>query len=246
MKPIPESQQSRVLIQLRDLILKGAFAPGERLAEIPLAEKLDASRTPVRLALTTLEYEGLIEAVPSGGYRMRGFTATEVSHAIQTRGVLEGYAARLLAEKGPSKQLVRQLRQCLDEGDEAVNKIQMNFDDYATYVQVNERIHALILEGCGNRTVQRMMEMLNGQPFAAPSAMLPMQSSHEEGTRSMQQAQLQHHALVQAIERRQGTRAQALGEEHVEIARMNVEYATNNPELAAEVMPGIRLVTQTV
>lgn len=245
MKPIPESQQSRVLIQLRDLILKGAFAPGERLAEIPLAEKLDASRTPVRLALTTLEYEGLIEAMAGGGYRMRGFTTTEVSHAIQTRGVLEGYAARLLTEKGPSKQILRQLRQCLDEGDEAVNKIQMNFDDYAAYVEINERFHALILEGCGNRTVQRMMEMLNGQPFAAPSAMLPMQSSHEEGTRAMQQAQLQHHAIVQAIERGQGTRAQALGEEHVEIARMNVEYATKNPELAAEVMPGIRLVTRT-
>lgn len=244
MKPIAESQQSRVLIQLRDLILKGAFAPGERLAEIPLAERLEASRTPVRLALTTLEYEGLIEAMSGGGYRMRGFTPTEVSHAIQTRGVLEGYAARLLAEAGPSKDILRKLHQCLEEGDEAV-KTQMSFDDYAAYVEINERFHALILEGCGNRTVLRMMEMLNGQPFAAPSAMLPMQSSHEEGTRAMQQAQFQHHAIVQAIERGQGSRAQALGEEHVEIARMNVEYATRNPELAAEIMPGIRLVTRT-
>ncbi|WP_244263301.1 GntR family transcriptional regulator [Pusillimonas noertemannii] len=244
MKPIAESQQSRVLIQLRDLILKGAFAPGERLAEIPLAERLEASRTPVRLALTTLEYEGLIEAMSSGGYRMRGFTATEVSHAIQTRGVLEGYAARLLTENGPTKQLLRQLHECLEQIDEAVNKPQMSFDDYAAYVELNARFHELILEGSGNRTLQRMMDMLNGQPFAAPSAMLPMQSSHEEGTRAMQMAQLQHHALVQAIERGQGARAQALGEEHVEIARMNVEYATSNPELAAEVMPGIRLVTR--
>jgi len=244
MRPIAESQQSRVLIQLRDLILKGAFDPGERLAEIPLAERLDASRTPVRLALTTLEYEGLIEAVPSGGYRMRGFTSTEVSHAIQTRGVLEGYAARLLTEMGPSKQLLRQLHECLEQADEAVNKSLMSFDDYAAYVDINNRFHALILEGCGNRTLQRMMDMLNGQPFAAPSAMLPMQSSDEAGTRSMQQAQLQHHAIVQAIERGQGARAQALGEEHVEIARSNVEYATKNPDLVAEVMPGIRLVTR--
>jgi GntR family transcriptional regulator of vanillate catabolism len=41
-----DSQQNRVLVQLRDLILKGEFVPGERLAEIPLAEKLGASRTP--------------------------------------------------------------------------------------------------------------------------------------------------------------------------------------------------------
>jgi len=240
----PESQQSRVLIQLRDLILKGAFAPGERLAEIPLAEKLEASRTPVRLALTTLEYEGLIEAMASGGYRMRGFTAAEVSHAIQTRGVLEGYAARMLAEKGVSKALSRQLRDCLEEADAVVGKPRMELDDYAAYVDTNTRFHALILDGSGNRTLKRMMEMLNGQPFAAPSAMLPMQSSLEEGTRWMQQAQYQHHAIVQAIERGQGARAQALGEEHVEIARMNVEYATRNPELAARVMPGIRLMTR--
>jgi GntR family transcriptional regulator of vanillate catabolism len=58
----------------------------------------------------------------------------------------------------------------------------------------------------------------------------------------MQQAHRQHHALVQAIERGQGSRAQALGEEHVEIARMNLEYALERPELAAEVMPGMRLV----
>ena len=43
-----ESQQERVLVYLRDLILKGEFAPGERLGEVALAERLKASRTPVR------------------------------------------------------------------------------------------------------------------------------------------------------------------------------------------------------
>src|SRR5437667_10413158 len=69
-----ESQQSRVLVQLRDLILKGEFAPGERLAELTLAEKLGASRTPVRLALASLEQEGLVEPSPARGYVMRQST----------------------------------------------------------------------------------------------------------------------------------------------------------------------------
>src|SRR3712207_5908365 len=85
-EPCMESTQSRVLVQLRDLILKGGFAPGERLAEIPLAERLGASRTPVKLALATLEHEGLIESSPGGGYQMRRFTAREVSDAILVRG----------------------------------------------------------------------------------------------------------------------------------------------------------------
>ena len=93
--------------------------------------------------------------------------------------------------------------------------------------------------------VKRVMDMLSGQPFAAPSAMLPMQSSmDEEGHQWMKQAHRTHHALVQAIERHQGTRAQALGEEHVEIARMNLDYALDKPELAAKIMPGIKLVME--
>lgn len=237
-----DSQQSRVLVQLRDLILKGEFVPGERLAEIPLAAKLGASRTPVRLALTSLEHEGLIEPCPSGGYQMRRFTAQEVADAIRVRGLIEGFAARLLAENGAQRQLLRELHECLEDGDKTVNKSSMELDDYAAYVEMNDRFHTLIMEGCGNSALRRVMDMLDGQPFASPSAMLPMQSSMEEGQQWMRQAHRTHHALVQAIERGQGTRAQALGEEHVEIARMNLEYALERPELAADLLPGMRLV----
>lgn len=237
-----DSQQSRVLVQLRDLILKGEFVPGERLAEIPLAEKLGASRTPVRLALTSLEHEGLIEQSPSGGYQMRRFTSQEIADAIRVRGLIEGFAARLIAEEGAPRQLLRELHECLDDGDKAVNKPDMDIDDYAAYVEMNDRFHKLIMNGSGNLALQRVMDMLDGQPFASPSAMLPMQSSMEEGQQWMRQAHRTHHALVQAIERGQGSRAQALGEEHVEIARMNLDYALERPELAAELMPGMRLV----
>jgi GntR family transcriptional regulator, vanillate catabolism transcriptional regulator len=235
-----DSQQSRVLVQLRDLILKGEFEPGERLAEIPLAEKLGASRTPVRLALASLEHEGLIEPSPGGGYQMRRFTSQEIADAIRVRGVVEGFAARLLAEGGASRQLLRELHDCLAEGDQAVNKAEMGLDDYAAYVEMNDRFHQLIVGGCGNGALQRVMDMLDGQPFAAPSAMLPMQASMSEGHQWMKLAHRTHHAMVQAIERGQGSRAQALGEEHVEIARMNLDYALERPELAAQLMPGMR------
>ena len=237
-----DSQQSRVLVQLRDMILKGEFGPGERLAEIPLAEKMGASRTPVRLALASLEHEGLIEPSPAGGYQMRRFTSQEIADSIRVRGVIEGFAARLLAEDGAPRQLLRELHECIEEGDKVVNKATMELDDYAAYVQMNDRFHQLIVEGCGNAAVKRIMDLLDSQPFASPSAMLPMQSSMHEGQQWMQQAHRTHHAMVQAIERGQGSRAQALGEEHVEIARMNLDYALERPELAAELMPGMKLV----
>jgi GntR family transcriptional regulator of vanillate catabolism len=237
-----ESTQSRILIQLRDLILKGGFAPGERLAEIPLAERLGASRTPVKLALATLEHEGLIESSSGGGYQMRKFTSREVSDAIQVRGVLEGYAARTIAEHGLSRQLAREFQECLAVGDRAVEKESMEIDDYAAYVEMNNRFHDLLIGGSGNSALARAIDMLNGLPFAAASAMLPMQSSIDEGHESMRMAHRQHHALVQAMERGQGLRAQALCEEHVEIARMNLEFALERPDIVAEMLPGIGLV----
>src|SRR3954470_17983928 len=141
-----DSQQSRVLVQLRDMILKGVFTPGERLAEIPLAEKLGASRTPVKLALASLEHEGLIEASPAGGYQMRRFTSQEISDSIRVRGLIEGFAARLIAEDGAPRQMLRALKECLAEGDRIVNKESMSLDDYTAYVQMNDRFHALIIE----------------------------------------------------------------------------------------------------
>jgi GntR family transcriptional regulator of vanillate catabolism len=242
MQPL-ESQQSRVLMQLRDMILKGAFAPGERLAEIPLAERLEASRTPVRLALATLEHEGLIETSPNGGYQMRSFTPREVADAIRVRGVLEGMAARLIAEHGASRALLRELRACLEAGDAAVGKPTMEIDDYAAYAEANDRLHSLLIDGCENVMLKRLMGILNGQPFATASAMLPMQSEFDAGHEWMKQAQRHHHSLVQAIEKGQGGRAQALGEEHVEIALMNLDYALEKPERAAEVLPGLKLVS---
>lgn len=236
------SQQSRALLLLRDLILKGSFAPGERLAEIPLAERLNTSRTPIRLALAALEHEGLVEPLESGGYRMRGFTKQETTDSIRMRGLLEGYAARHLAENGISKRLEHQLRDCLVEADAVVFKVEMSMEDYATYAEVNTHFHDLILKNCDNRIIQRQMDSLLSHPFTAPSAMLPMQSSIEEGPRWMQHAHLQHHALVHAIVHGQGSRAQALGEEHVEVACLNLEYAEKNPEIAQQVLPALRIM----
>ena len=238
------SQTVRAQLALRDMILSGRLRSGERISELQAVDITGVSRTPVRLALASLEHEGLIEQSPSGGYQMRRFTSQEVADAIRVRGVIEGFAARLLAEDGAPRQLLRDLKDCLEAGDRAVNKPSMEIDDYAAYVEMNDRFHKLIVDGCGNLALKRVMDMLGGQPFAAPSAMLPMQSSMEEGQQWMRQAHRTHHAMVQAIERGQGSRAQALGEEHVEIARMNLDYALERPELAAELMPGIRLVSK--
>src|SRR4029453_5941781 len=104
------SQKGRALLLLREMILRGDFQPGERLSELSLVARLSISRTPIRLALERLAHEGLLEASASGGFIARAFTIEDVWDAIEVRGVLEGTAARLAAERLSDVSEVERLR----------------------------------------------------------------------------------------------------------------------------------------
>ena len=234
--------QETVLIQLRDLILRGEFEPGQRLAEQQLAERLGASRTPVRAALVTLEQEGLVEANDTGKFLVRQFTPREVADAIAVRGQLEGMAARLVAEHGVSRQLQGDLQACLDEGDLALAANPLGYESYAAYAVVNDRFHALVLEACGNRALQRAVAINDKLPFAPASAMLPMQGSVALDRDWMLYAHRQHHMLFAALKAGEGARAQSLAIEHTEVAQMNMRMALERRAETGRVLPAIRLV----
>ena len=236
------SLQDTVLIQLRDLILRGTFEPGQRLAEQQLAERLGASRTPIRAALVTLEQEGLIESNDTGGYVTRPFTAQEVHDAIAVRGHLEGMAARLVAEHGLSRQLQGELQACLDDGDRLLAASPLTMESYAAYALMNDRFHACILAACGNRALQRAVALNDKLPFAPASAMLPMQGTVALDRDWMLYAHRQHHMLFDALKRGEGARAQALAAEHTEVAQMNMRLALERRAESEQVMPVMRLV----
>src|ERR1700740_3158358 len=96
-----------VALRLREMILRGELPPGERLAEVALAERLGVSRTPIRQALPALAREGLRAASARRGFVVRSFSPQDVLDAVETRGVLEGLAARRVAERGATPELIR-------------------------------------------------------------------------------------------------------------------------------------------
>ena len=93
-----QSVQLKAQLRLREMILAGDLPGGARIAELSIVEKLGFSRTPIRAALMRLEQEGLLDALPNGGYAVKTFSEREVSDAIELRGTLEGLSARLAAE----------------------------------------------------------------------------------------------------------------------------------------------------
>lgn len=223
------SNQARVLVQLREMILRGTFAGGARLAEIALATQLGVSRTPVKLALTALAQEGLVEALPGGGYAARRLSKQDLNDGVVVRGALEGVAARLLAEQGMGGTLEAELRRQLAAGDallhaEAARHGGMSYDGYVAYGDMNDAFHLMIMTAADNDALFRAWELNNRLPSASPSATLSLHSSGEAALRMLTIAHDQHHALLDAILRRQSARAFAIAEEHVARATVSIDH----------------------
>lgn len=238
-----DSQTARIVVDLRNLIMQGGFASGERLVETALSERLGASRTPVRSALLMLEQQGLVQRARGGGYVVRKYTAREIGEAIAVHANLEGMCARLVAEQGVSRSLSEELQACLDEGDQVARGDLSSMDAIGAYLAVNTRFHKLIVDACGNRVLVDCLASLDRIPFAAAGGMLPFQSQLPDTDDVMRFAQRQHHMLVEALRKGQGARAQALAEEHRQIALLNLKHATEHGGETDDLLPVLRLVT---
>lgn len=236
-----DSQTLKALMGVRDLVLSGEISPRERLSEPVLAIRLGLSRTPLRAALMRLHEEGLLEAIPSGGYAVRSFTLADVVDAIELRGVIEGTAARLAAERGVDAATLDAMRTLLVELDGcfATRPEDMLFD---RYVELNAEFHHALAGLAGSETIRREVLRASHLPFASPSAFLEKQENVPAFRRSLTEAQSQHRAIVDAIERREGARAEALGREHARLARRNLEFAIGDRTLMARV-PGLALMS---
>ncbi len=225
---------------LRSLVLKGAFPANSRISEVALAERLGISRTPLRQAMARLVEEGLLERIETGGCRVVSFTMDDIIDAIEIRGVLEGMAARLAAERGATPELREQCRDVLNTLDDTVANT--GFFDFDSYVRYNARFHQLIGSLAGSSVVSREVERASRLPLASPSAFLQGQETVPDFQASLRLAQTQHRSIFEAIENREGARAEALAREHARLARKNLEFVTlAKPDLIDRV-PGLALV----
>ncbi|HTU88263.1 MAG TPA: GntR family transcriptional regulator [Solirubrobacteraceae bacterium] len=230
---------TRAVLRLRELILRGEFAPGERMSELRLVQRLGVSRTPLRLALAALEHEGLLRELESRGYVVREFTESDIADAIELRGVLEGTAARLAAERGAAPAAVASLREICDTIAEAVSRA--DYESFEQFVALNELFHAGIVQMAASPMLERALEGIIALPFASPSAFVMAQAVLPESREILTMAHRHHLGLVDAIERGQGTRAESLGREHALLARTNLEVALDHPDVL-ERMPGASLL----
>jgi len=209
--------------ELRRRIASGIYAPGERLVELQLSAELGASRTPIRLAFEELTKEGLLERLPTRGFRVRAFDADELADAIDVRGVLEGMAARLASERGLDNSARSVLQDCVQEGRDlleaaAAGDLRI---DARRWIAMNTRFHATLMEAACNAALASTMAHIARMPLVGPQAL----SLHGIAPRLeytfIQRAQQDHEDLLASLLAGEGTRAEALMREHARRSRDN-------------------------
>lgn len=233
------SQSLKALLGIRELVFSGEVGPGVRLSEVTLSGRLGISRTPIRAALAQLDQEGVVETIPSGGYTVRGFTQGDVTDAIELRGALEGMAARVAAERGVPPARLQSMHGLLAELDRIVAEPErMDVQAYsARNGDFHEQLHGL----SGSETIRRELERVMKLPFAGPNAFISDQTATPEVRASLVVAQGQHRALVDAIELREGARAEALAREHARLARPILTVMIEDAKLMTKI-PGLSLI----
>jgi GntR family transcriptional regulator of vanillate catabolism len=239
-RPAHRTQITKAVLRLRELIFGGEFSPGERMSELPLVELLGVSRTPLRLALAELEHEGLLRGLPGGGYVVREFTQGDVRDAIELRGVLEGTAARFAAERGSTARDLNALRATNATIKKLVHR--GDYESFERYLQLNETFHARLLKMARSSQLVRAMEGIVSLPFAGPSAFVLAEAELPASRDILIIAHRHHGSLIEAIERRQSARAEALAREHARVALDNLELVVGHRRDVLERLPGASLL----
>jgi GntR family transcriptional regulator of vanillate catabolism len=113
---------------------------------------------------------------------------------------------------------------------------------FGRYAEINEAFHAGLWRLAKSAMLRRSIEQLLALPFTAPGALVFSWPDPEEGNDEAVIAIEHHRAIVEAIELREGWRAESLAREHAQLARRALKRALQNAEPLRNA-PGATLVT---
>jgi DNA-binding GntR family transcriptional regulator len=153
-KPIERHQtlREKILETIRDAILKGSLKPGERVSEPELAERFGISRTPIREAFRQLESEGYLLVIPRKGAVVASLSERDVEEFYAIKIILEGFAARIAAEKLSDKDIER-----LEAINEKLQKL-ADEGDVKNFFKVHDEFHEVFIKASGN---EKLLELIN-------------------------------------------------------------------------------------
>jgi DNA-binding GntR family transcriptional regulator len=197
----PRMKES-IVDQLRRLILEGKLVPGTVLRQEQLARQLQVSRTPLREALVALEREGFVVISPAGAASVVALDARDAREIMDLREMIDGLAARRLAERGMDAATDRALTALASE------MLGIAPHDKHRYLVANGDFHVAIVEATGHERLRGFIPLVR---MSSEVVYMRLQNQGRRLTRSADE----HTAVLDAIRARDGALAEQLAREHV-------------------------------
>lgn len=192
-----------VVETLRQAIQNGTLQPGERLMEIPLAEELGVSRTPIREAIRKLELEGFVIMIPRRGAYVANITLKDITQVFELRSALEELAAGLAAERITEEEIETLERMLVEIGEHMENK------DMERVVAADVAFHEVLYKASRNDRLVEIVHNLREQTYRFRSF-----SMNQPGR--LRKTWEEHRLLVEAIASHNGSQARKLARLHME------------------------------
>lgn len=211
-RPEPATLADQAYARLKQMIFDFTLMPGDRCSESELAQRLAVSRTPLRQALQRLEREGFLQVMPKVGWQVAPLDFDTFDELYDLRVLIECHAAQRLAEAESRDTLTALAEVWLVPADERPA-------DGAAVGELDERFHALLVQGSGNREMARVHRQITDRiriirrlDFTKPAR---VDATYDE-----------HARILRAITRRRGDEAQRLIRAHIEQSKLEVRHIT--------------------
>jgi DNA-binding GntR family transcriptional regulator len=206
------SLHEQVVEQLREMVIEHELAPGSRVDERLLCERLEVSRTPLREALKVLAAEGLIDLLPSRSARVAPITPESVAHRFDVMSWLERLAGERAVAHVTEKDvqrlqgLLKQMERLLGRGERL------------EYFRQNRLLHRGIVELAHNPVLSAVYDNLVLQIHRARYLVLDSIGHLDRGLK-------EHHEILEALAAKQGDRLGKLLMEHSRKTGQRIQQA---------------------
>ncbi len=210
----------QVAARLRTLLIEGHIAPGHKLNERVLCEKLHVSRTPLREAIKLLAQEGLVDLLPNRGAMAVRLTETDVMHSFELLAGLEAMSGQFAAQRITAPALA-ELRAKHHEMLAAWERRELS-----AYYRLNAAIHAGINEAAANPVLTATYQRINARVQS-----LRFRTNQDEA--KWARAVKEHEQMMQALADRDGAALGQVLTEHLRHKRDTVLALLSRGEIYA-------------
>lgn len=208
----------RIYAQVLDAILSHSLPPGTKLSEESLGQIFGVSRTLIRKTLQRLAYEGIVLIRPNRGASIVHTSVPDAKQVFEARKLLEGIIVKIAAKKISSKNLAVLRKHCKEEADTYEN------GDRGAAVRLSGMFHLLLAEYTENEVLCGFMRILVSRSSLIISEYEHMHSS----------THCDHIGLIEAIENRDGDKAEQLMLQHLDTVENNLNYNKKSSEIDLE------------